>query len=53
MTFYKNKSVSVTGGAFFIGSHLVDELVKKGASVRFANRRYFIVYGERGYEIMR
>jgi len=29
----KNKKVIVTGGAGFIGSHLVDELVKEGADV--------------------
>ncbi len=31
---YENKSVVVTGGASFIGSHLVDELVRFGARVR-------------------
>ena len=31
---WKSRSVLVTGGASFIGSHLVDELIKKGASVR-------------------
>ena len=31
---YKNKSVVVTGGASFIGSHLVDELVSFGAKVK-------------------
>ncbi|MCM8787406.1 MAG: SDR family NAD(P)-dependent oxidoreductase [Candidatus Omnitrophica bacterium] len=31
---WKNKKVLVTGGASFIGSHLVDELVKKGANIR-------------------
>ncbi len=31
---YQNKSVVVTGGASFIGSHLVDELVSFGAKVR-------------------
>ena len=31
--FYKNKRVLVTGGASFIGSHLVDSLVTNGAKV--------------------
>ena len=31
--FYKNKNVLVTGGASFIGSHLVDSLVENGAKV--------------------
>jgi len=31
---YKGKSVVVTGGASFIGSHLVDELVSFGAKVK-------------------
>lgn len=33
MSFYKNKTVLVTGGASFIGSHLVDRLVDDGATV--------------------
>lgn len=32
-SFYKNKNVLVTGGASFIGSHLVDSLVELGAIV--------------------
>ena len=31
---WNNRSVLVTGGASFIGSHLVDQLVDRGASVR-------------------
>jgi nucleoside-diphosphate-sugar epimerase len=34
---WKNIPVLVTGGASFIGSHLVDELVKKGARVRIVD----------------
>lgn len=34
---WRGKHVLVTGGASFIGSHLVDELVARGASVRVAD----------------
>jgi UDP-glucose 4-epimerase len=37
MSFWKGKSVLVTGGASFIGSHLVDKLVVLGARVRVAD----------------
>ena len=33
---WKNKKVLVTGGASFIGSHLTENLVEKGAIVRVA-----------------
>ncbi len=34
---WRNKKVLVTGGASFIGSHLVDKLVEKGAKVRIVD----------------
>lgn len=34
---WQNKKVLITGGASFIGSHLVDELVKKNAGIRIAD----------------
>ncbi len=32
--FYNNKKVLVTGGTGFVGTHLVEELLRRGASVR-------------------
>ncbi len=37
MDFWRNKKVLVTGGGGFIGSHLVEELVKREACVRVAD----------------
>lgn len=36
-TFWTNQSVLVTGGASFIGSHLADRLVERGAKVRIVD----------------
>ena len=37
MTFWDGRRVLVTGGASFIGSHLVERLVQRGAQVRVAD----------------
>ena len=37
MSYWDGKKVLVTGGASFIGSHLVDKLVSFGASVSVAD----------------
>ena len=37
MSYWKDKRVLVTGGASFIGSHVVDRLVKLGAKIRVAD----------------
>jgi nucleoside-diphosphate-sugar epimerase len=37
MVNWQNSGVLVTGGASFIGSHLVDKLVRLGAKVRVAD----------------
>ena len=34
MIFYKDKVVLVTGGSGFVGSHIVEELLRHGAKVR-------------------
>jgi len=34
---FTNETVLVTGGASFIGSHLVEQLVDRGANVRVAD----------------
>jgi UDP-glucose 4-epimerase len=37
MTFWENTKVLITGGASFIGSHLVEKLIKEGAKIRVAD----------------
>lgn len=39
MSFYKDKKILVTGGTGFVGSHLVEDLVSKGAQVRTTGRK--------------
>ena len=55
---YKGKAVLVTGGASFIGSHLVDSLLERGAEVlvaddfssgRLSNLEYPLVEKEKGF----
>ena len=38
MNFYKDKNVLVTGGNGFIGSFVVERLIKDGANVSIASR---------------
>ncbi|MBM3889385.1 MAG: NAD-dependent epimerase/dehydratase family protein [Verrucomicrobia bacterium] len=46
--FYGDKKVLVTGGTGFVGTHLVEELLRQGASVRIpVHRRPLIVREER------
>jgi UDP-glucose 4-epimerase len=37
MSFWQSRRVLVTGGASFIGSHLTDALVERGARVRIVD----------------
>ena len=54
MSFWHGKSVLVTGGTGFIGSHLVDRLLDAGASVRVIGRckkRLFDRIGHKADEV--
>jgi len=37
MTFWQSRHILITGGASFIGSHLTDVLVERGAKVRIVD----------------
>ena len=54
MSFWHGKSVLVTGGTGFIGSHLVERLLDAGASVRVIGRckkRLFDRIGHKADEV--
>lgn len=48
--FYEGKNVMVTGGAGFVGSHVVESLVSFGAKVRVPVRKTSSLYYLRGVE---
>ncbi len=50
MSFWHGKSVLVTGGTGFIGSHLVDRLLDAGASVRVIGRCKKRLFDRIGYK---
>jgi NADPH:quinone reductase-like Zn-dependent oxidoreductase len=40
VSFWKNKKVLVTGGAGFVGSHVIELLIEEGARVKVKCAKY-------------